>query len=61
MNLIQFILNKRIYILSCADVEADVGAVKNAVPLATYENVTCHTRVHVRMCAHVCVRVRVCD
>ena len=47
----------KIILLSCADVVAIVAWKKWRRHVAAYENATCHTRVHVRMCKFVCVRV----
>ena len=50
---------KIIFFLSRVDVAANVAWTKLRRHVAVYENVMCHTLVHVRPCARVCACARV--
>ena len=48
-------MNKKFIFLSRANVTADVAQTKMRHHMAAYENAMWHTRVHLRICARVCV------
>ena len=49
-------MNKKIFLLSRADVVANVAQTKERLNVAAYVYVMCHTCIHVSMCECTCVR-----